>query len=151
MNRTRDFLNTVEVAVGPVAEAVVVAVEAARRTSEESTRDCFGAVLAGGVGGPAAASRTASVCTRQGGAGRSSCAGQLVALGGRRQGPVDLGRGGVAGGPSTSSDAGGLAGGAGSSAWGGGGASSGGPPLCPSCVAESDGCAQRHSEGRAEP
>jgi hypothetical protein len=34
MNRTRDSLNTVEVAVGPVAEAVVVVVGAARRTSE---------------------------------------------------------------------------------------------------------------------
>ena len=89
----------------------------------------------------------ASVSTRQGGAGRSSCAGQLVALGGRRQGPVDLCRGGVAGGPSTASDAGGVAGGAGASAWS---ASTRRPPLCPPCVAE-DAVAVRSATARAEP
>ena len=49
MNRTRDFLNTVEVAVGPASEVVSVEVEAARRASEESTRDCVSAALAWGV------------------------------------------------------------------------------------------------------
>ena len=57
-----------KVAVGLVAEAVVV-VRAAGRASMDSTRDCLSAAGGGAVGGPAAASETSSV---GGGAARRS-------------------------------------------------------------------------------
>ena len=170
MNRTRDSLSTVKVAVGAVAEAVV-------RTSQDSTRDCLEAASGGAVGGPAVASMNSSEA-----GGASACGGaaesgrplqgrrirerrarelQLRALVSLRQGPTDLRRNGAAG-PTTAAEVATEGGGAASgragssvaaaagSAGGGSGSTRRRSPWSPPCVAEA-AVADRSAWARAAP